>query len=227
MGLDMYLDRMPRCGNATARDVVKVENYMDYMESCEDPESSARNYSMEEWCGIKESDVSMELLEFYKPSYNKKYSAWDTDHEYGHNRITENVAYWRKANHIHNWFVENVQDGIDDCDYHDEVTKATLVKLLNICNIVIEHSELVEGKVTNGYSYNDNMEKVYNYTDGKYIKDPSVAMELLPTTSGFFFGGTDYDEWYYKDVEYTAETIEKILETTDFEKEMIYYSSSW
>lgn len=25
------------------------------------------------------------------------------------------VAYWRKANAIHKWFVDNVQDGIDEC----------------------------------------------------------------------------------------------------------------
>ena len=29
--------------------------------------------------------------------------------------ITEEVMYWRKANAIHNWFVQNVQDGLDDC----------------------------------------------------------------------------------------------------------------
>jgi len=29
--------------------------------------------------------------------------------------IEENVGYWRKANHIHAWFVENVQNGVDDC----------------------------------------------------------------------------------------------------------------
>ena len=25
------------------------------------------------------------------------------------------VAYWRKANAIHKWFVDHVQDGVDDC----------------------------------------------------------------------------------------------------------------
>ena len=25
------------------------------------------------------------------------------------------AGYWRKANHIHQWFVENIQDGNDDC----------------------------------------------------------------------------------------------------------------
>ena len=29
--------------------------------------------------------------------------------------ITEELMYWRKANQIHNWFVNNVQDGKDDC----------------------------------------------------------------------------------------------------------------
>ena len=24
------------------------------------------------------------------------------------------VAYWRKANAIHGWFVDNIQDGVDD-----------------------------------------------------------------------------------------------------------------
>lgn len=30
--------------------------------------------------------------------------------------IIEEVGYWRKANAIHNWFVQNVQKGIDNCE---------------------------------------------------------------------------------------------------------------
>lgn len=29
--------------------------------------------------------------------------------------INSVVAYWRKANHIHKWFVDNIQDGEDNC----------------------------------------------------------------------------------------------------------------
>jgi hypothetical protein len=29
--------------------------------------------------------------------------------------ITAEVMYWRKSNAIHKWFVDNVQDGIDEC----------------------------------------------------------------------------------------------------------------
>ena len=42
------------------------------------------------------------------------------------------VGYWRKANHIHKWFVDNVQDGEDDCREYD-VSIEQLHELRNIC----------------------------------------------------------------------------------------------
>ena len=51
------------------------------------------------------------------------------------------------------------------------------------------------------------------------------AAELLPTASGFFFGGTDYDDWYFQDLEQTVRIIEDALElpsSWEFE-----YRSSW
>lgn len=54
--------------------------------------------------------------------------------------IIEEVAYWRKANSIHNWFVNNVQDGKDDCDEY-YVTIEKLKELLGICEKVLESPE--------------------------------------------------------------------------------------
>ena len=34
----------------------------------------------------------------------------------------------------------------------------------------------------------------------RVLKNHELANELLPTQSGFFFGGTDYDGWYFSDV---------------------------
>ena len=59
------------------------------------------------------------------------------------------------------------------------------------------------------------------------LEDNSKAKELLPTTSGFFFGGTEYDQWYYRDIIDTIEMLNKVLMETDFEKEVVTYSSSW
>ena len=43
------------------------------------------------------------------------------------------------------------------------------------------------------------------------LKDHSKAEELLPTMSGFFFGSTDYDDYYYKDVEEVRNWVKETL----------------
>ena len=51
-------------------------------------------------------------------------------------KVTHEV-YWRKANQIHNWFVENVQDGDDNCEEYD-VTTSDIENLLAKCKRVID-----------------------------------------------------------------------------------------
>ena len=46
-------------------------------------------------------------------------------------------AYWRKANQIHAWFVDNVQDGEDDCGSY-EVSGEQLLELVELCKEVLE-----------------------------------------------------------------------------------------
>lgn len=111
------------------------------------------------------------------------------------NEIYAEVAYWRKVNAIHDWFVKNVQDGKDECQ-ETYLEKANLEKLLAVVNEVLE--------------------------------DHSKAPKLLPTASGFFFGGTDYDEWYFKDLEYTKEAIGKIVDNWEALRGWdFYYQASW
>ena len=42
--------------------------------------------------------------------------------------------------------------------------------------------------------------------------DPVKAQKLLPPTAGFFFGSQEIDRWYWNDLAYTKEKLEKILE---------------
>lgn len=224
MGLDMYLNKMPRYKDATANDVSKVEYYLDWIKAKIEGSKYA-NCTFKEWCGCDSAPLQ-EYLEFYANHYHVYYYDWDKEHEHPWTRIMTEVGYWRKANQIHNWFVENIQDGEDDCCYHREITKEDLEELMDICHEVICSCELVDGEICNGYSYKDG-EKILNMVEGKYVADPSVAERLLPSTSGFFFGSTSYDEYYVKDLRNTIDIITKVLETTDFDKEMIYYISSW
>lgn len=102
------------------------------------------------------------------------------------------VGYWRKANQIHQWFVDNVQSGEDNCaEYY--VDRAKLIELRDLCKLA--------------------------------LKDKGKAEELLPTQSGFFFGSTQIDEWYFQDVNATIEIINKCLEMDD--TWTFKYQSSW
>lgn len=109
------------------------------------------------------------------------------------------VAYWRKANQVHNWFVTNCQNGIDECQ-ETRVTKENLIDLKETCQAVLSTPE------------SDRVE---------------TAKRILPTVGGFFFGGTEYNQYYFGDLEDTVKMLDKVIDETDFEKEEIYYTSSW
>lgn len=60
------------------------------------------------------------------------------------------------------------------------------------------------------------------------LKDHSKGPELLPTMSGFFFGSTDYDDYYYDDVEAVRDYVkDKLLPEFDTleEGEDIYFET--
>lgn len=221
MGLDMYLNRAPRYYDTTINQINTIEGYLDWVDN-----ERAKEYTLKEWCGVDEKRLPPPaVIDYYKQYYTTKYFTWDDQKEYGHKMIREDVGYWRKANAIHRWFVENVQDYEDDCGYY-EVDREQLEQLLEECKIVKNNCRLVDGKIANGYHFEGD-ERVYDYEDGLTIENPEVAMEHLPTQAGFFFGGTDYDEYYMQDIERTIEILTKVLEETDFDTQMVVYSSSW
>lgn len=207
MGLDMYLNRTKRIKGVTVEQMMIIDAYLNWRD-----DETARKYTLEEWCGVDDEKLPpKELIEYYEESCK--------------NSKSEDVGYWRKANQIHNWFVCNVQDGEDDCGCY-EVGKEQLEDLLERCKIVKSNSKLVSGKIQNGYTWVDGHKEVI-YADGSYIENPEIAMEYLPTQGGFFFGSTDYDEYYLMDIDDTIQIIEKVLDETDFDTQVIYYSSSW
>ena len=134
----------------------------------------------------------------------------------------QEVGYWRKANHIHAWFVKNVQEGEDDCGMYP-VSREQLALLLETCKAVKAGSTLEDSMVQNGSEMVAGM-WVPIMVDGKVITNPEVAESLLPTQGGFFFGGTDYDEYYMNDVDETIRICEEALLDEEAEH---FYASSW
>jgi len=117
----------------------------------------------------------------------------DEEHSLQFAQIKLQVAYWRKANQVHKYFVDNCAEGKDECQ-DTYVERKDLEDLLNRCETV--------------------------------VKDHSRAEELLPVQSGFFFGSTEYGEWYYQDLERTIPILKTILKDApkDWEFE---YRASW
>lgn len=140
------------------------------------------------------------------------------------------VAYWRKANAIHEWFNCKYKEAcrgeeLDNCQEF-YVTREDLVELKETCAKVLDSSKLEYKEVCLGERYNNatkEFEKVYG--PGKVLEDTSVAEELLPTKSGFFYGSTQYGENYVEDLKSTISQINTILETTDPEEYdgFVYY----
>ena len=110
--------------------------------------------------------------------------------------ISVNVAYWRKANQIHAWFINTYAEGVDDCKPVYVGERYNLSVLRNLCQEVID--------------------------------DHSKAEELLPVSSGFFFGSDEYNEYYFQDIENTIEQLDKLLSNPKFANGWDFiYQASW
>ena len=142
--------------------------------------------------------------------------------------VVYEAAYWRKANAIHNWFVQNTQGGDDKNGEETWVSREQLQELLDLCKQVLQVAKVKPGKMKSGTkTYRDDKGELVSeqmYEDGMIVTNPEEVGELLPPTSGFFFGSTEIDGYYLDDVKSTIEQLELALseEGGDF-----YYQSSW
>lgn len=106
------------------------------------------------------------------------------------------VGYWRKANAIHDYFVRECQNGVDECQ-ETYIERDSLIELRDKC------LELIKNKGNN-----------------------DLASKLLPTAEGFFFGGTEYDDWYWQEIENTYKLLTDLLIDVP-ENWGFIYRSSW
>lgn len=105
--------------------------------------------------------------------------------------------YWRKANHIHNWFAKKLySEGEEDNCNPKTFSSKLLDELQSTCQQVLANRK--------------------------------KANKLLPTASGFFWGGIDYDDYYFHDVERTIKEIDALKEKyKDNWKNQEFIFESW
>lgn len=115
------------------------------------------------------------------------------------------VLYFRKVNFLLPFF--NYED---NCSVIS-ITKEQVEELVKRCNYVLD----IYNDLTNNDKELDCFE-LYN-----------KVRDILPTQAGFFFGTTDYNEWYIKAIEYVKDEFEKLLNDFDFENEELFMTCWW
>lgn len=114
--------------------------------------------------------------------------------------IVEQAGYWRKFNALHGWIVDNCAEGNDEC----------------------QEIHLTEDNLRELY---ETLTKVLEKVKAEQPNKKEIA-ELMPPTSGFFFGSTEIDEHYIAQVEKTIEIIEQALICVGSDVDY-YYQASW
>lgn len=203
MGLDMYLNRYPKSMTAEERNK-------------------------------KSEDL-----------WNKGIEAW---REKWKNNVS--VAYWRKVNFLHGWIVNNLADGVDECQ-EIEVSLDDINEILDLCEksiAVLETHDLVPQRRIDKskwkYEWKPEFEvdpdkprvkikwddgEIKGLDDSTYYKVDTSANgeldELLPPTSGFFFGSYSYDTWYVYNMYELRDTLLNIIHNWDDGFQYIYQAS--
>lgn len=100
------------------------------------------------------------------------------------------VGYWRKANAIHRWFVDNVQDGVDNCQ-ETWLERTDLEKLLIVVDQALENRELA-GQILppgEGFFFGSTDLDEYYFQD---LEDTKRVLEKIINAPDF----KDWDFYY-------------------------------
>lgn len=131
--------------------------------------------------------------------------------------IVNEVAYWRKFNALHNWFITHCGGGEDDGrDIY--ISQEALEELHRI---LTEVKELLKDKIL---VENGEFADCYKYLNTEQIR------EIFPPSPGFFFGLQEIDSYYENNVIETLKILDDILKTKDEYgalKSDYYYKASW
>jgi hypothetical protein len=153
-------------------------------------------------------------------------------------RLKKNLAWYG----VYDWHLKSL--GYDS--YHNQLLEVKLPdeveQIFNKdCEDVYAISDAYFRKVNFIYEYfRDDMEnescivdktRIGNLIDicKKVLEhkgDEDYAKENLPTTSGFFFGSTDYDQWYWNDVKNCIKQMSKLYKAMS-DEDFVIWDFSW
>ena len=94
--------------------------------------------------------------------------------DFGGISVSYPVGYWRKANAIHGWFVNELADGVDECQ-EIRVPREKLVELRDLCKLAVSQPAMA-GEVlppTLGFFFGSSE------VDEYYMQDLSDTVKMV------------------------------------------------
>jgi hypothetical protein len=97
------------------------------------------------------------------------------------------VGYWRKANHIHRWFLNNCAEGEEDNCQRIYVSREKLEELRDTCRRVLEFRHLAENQLPTqeGFFFGGTAYDEYYYSENE--RTIALIEEALKLPEGYTF----------------------------------------
>lgn len=194
MGLDIYFH------HTTVKFTGDQTNSEDFSKFCEDVDKLAQKTAAEKFeellTPLREAWQNLQTNDYWRNIYNERY-----------------FTFVEKARPLicrngYDWLLHPYTERVLDLPELEAVIKESV-------NGYYEPYDAYFRKVNFLFAYYQNtgkmMSESYAFTDANDIDDiidrcervlrnHGLASQLLPTQEGFFFGGTDYDDYYFSDV---------------------------
>ena len=97
--------------------------------------------------------------------------------------VVLHVGQWRKANQIHQWFVENVQDGRDECQ-EAYVDPGTLGELKQLCEKALKTKDATLLPPVEGCFFGGTEVDAYYWQD---IKDTIKILDKIEDRCDYYY----------------------------------------
>lgn len=134
-------------------------------------------------------------------------------------RLNEIEKKLENANYSSEKEFDNLQNEYDELNPWKEVAYFRKVNFLLPFFEYVENCSRLE---IDGYKIDELLVKCK-----QVLENHSLAGTLLPTQSGFFFGNTEYNYWYFNDVKEVYEKFSEIAEDFNSDEDILAMVCSW
>lgn len=208
MGLDIYFHKVKKARKSSNESLKSIKEYADILDKrAKDRFLRFSKKSIDKLSNAANNDEYEEIYHNIFDKQMKKYTQFYYSYEGMKNKVCP-------LDDVKKYFFDFLK-----CYYAEEdayFRKVNFVyhyfspKLVNECCFVTR----------------EDLQDLIERCD-RVLKNHSLAEELLPTQSGFFFGSTDYDNWYFEDVKDCRRQMKKLLRGFHEDTDVIYVIMSW